>query len=205
MSVPKHPSVRSRARDAKRSGPFRVLSSTAKRPVPPWPLAAEVGPRALLEVNKDRMGRLQVEIEATKDGRTRGRLKRQLAQLEIATAKLSLETEQTADAELALWSELWRMPQAALWIESHSQRLVALYARTFIRAAAGDLKALTQVRLLGQDLGTSPLALLRLRAEVERVEEANRQGAERRAAKKAAAKKKPDDPRSFLAVVPPPR
>lgn len=121
---PKHPSVRARRNDPKKD--FRVLSAEGREgEVPEWPLLPDVGMQALLEVQRDRMANIVVELEGAEDGRTRGRLQRELNKLEIASAKLALEIEQAGDAEKGLWADLWSMPQAVMWEESHAHREVA--------------------------------------------------------------------------------
>lgn len=200
---PKHPTTRSRARDAKRAGgDFRVLAVATSVTVPPWPLSSDLGTSALLEVNNDRMASLQVEIESADDRRVAGRLKRELERLELANAKLRLEIEQVADHERELWAELWAMPQAVIWAESHAHREVAQYVRWKIRAESGNLDAGKEARMLSDRLGLNPLALLRLRAEIEQVDKAQEEGQRRRAntegSPKSKSRKKPDDPRAFL-------
>ena len=198
---PKHPSVRARRNDAKKD--FRVLTGL-EGDVPPWPLLPDVAKTATLEVTQDRIAGLQVEIAECEDGRTRGRLSRELAKAELTAATLSLQIEQAVDMEAALWAELWGMPQAQLWEESHAHREVAQYVRWKIAAEQGDLKASIEARQLSDRLGLNPLALLRLRAEVEHTAKAEDEGQRRRERQtpaKPAAKKKPDDPRGFLSSV----
>lgn len=199
---PKHPSVRTRRNDPKKD--FRVLSADGREgEVPDWPLPSDVGRTAQLEVMQDRMVSLQVELEGAEDGRTRGRLQRELNKLELSAAQLRLEIEMAVDAERALWADLWAMPQAVMWEEAHAHREVAQYVRWKIRAESGNLDAGKEARMLSDRLGLNPLALLRLRAEVERVDEAEDQGARRRSSGKAKPKPKkpPEDPRSILSVV----
>lgn len=196
---PKHPSMRSRARDARRGVGFRLLSADQQGAVPPWPLPPDVARTAELESLRDKVAGLQVAIAGESDGRKKGRLTRQLNQVELAVAKLELELEQAGDAEQALWAEVWTYPQAVMWAESKSDRSVALYVRTQIRAESGDLKAATEARQWSDRLGLTSLSLLRLRAEVERVEEAEQRGTRRRTDKAPGSKGKPaKDPREFL-------
>ncbi len=200
--APKHPSIRSRARDAKRSG-FRTITGL-KGSVPPWPLQADVRATATMEMHRDHVAALQLRIEQTTDGRKRGPLTRQLTKLELAVAELELQIEQAVDLETSLWAELWAMPQAEIWEESRAHREVAQYVRWKIRAEMGDLKAATEARMLSDRLGLNPLALLKLRAEIEQVDEAETRGRERRSgAKPAARSRKPkgEDPRSGLYAV----
>lgn len=196
-ATPKHPSVRRR----RNIGPaFRILSGLAGD-APAWPLGPDTARTAELETLRDKVARLQVEIAATEDGRTRGRLTRQRDQNELAAARLALELEQATDAERALWDELWTYPQAQLWSENKTHRSVAIYVRLAIRAEQGDLKAATEARQWSDRLGLNDRGLLQLRAEVEQVEKAEAEGMRRRAkATQQPAPNTPDksDPRDFL-------
>ena len=201
--APKHPSVRSRRDDAKKG--FRSLPAGGRTSPPPaWPLQPEPGRVAVLETTRDRVASLQVELEQAEDGRARGRLRRDLNKAEMLVAKLSLEIEQAVDAERALWDELWTFPQAVMWEETRSHRSVALYVRCQIRGEQGDLKAAVEARQREDRLGLNDLALLRLRAEVERAEEAEARGEKRRRAPDPAPETTNNDdgdPRDFLHVV----
>lgn len=198
---PLHPSVRSRRN---RSAAFRIVAGITGDP-PEWPLAADLALAAQVDVLTKRIAGLQEESAAATDGRTRARINREINRLEPQLGQLCRMVELQQSAEKELWSELWSMPQAVLWQEARAFREVAGYTRWKIRAEHGDLKASVEARMLSDRLGLNPLALLRLRAEIERVDEAERQGTQRRAAKKAPAKKpaakKPADPRGFLSAV----
>lgn len=199
--APKHPSTRTRARSAKASG-FRMLPSQGRTGAPPcWPLQADLRAVAELEVARDKVAALQVAQETETDGRKKGRLRRQLEQHEMTVATLTLQLEQANDAETALWRELWRTPQAVVWEEAHAAREVAQYVRWKIRGEQGDLEAAKEARMLSDRLGLNPLALLRLRAEIERADEAEDRGKRRR---QVPAKKPKDgddeDPRGLFAV-----
>jgi hypothetical protein len=69
-------------------------------------------------------------------------------------------------AERSLWAELWALPQAVMWEQLHCGREVAQYVRWKVKAEAGSLDAAKEARQLGDRLGMTPLALLRLRWEV---------------------------------------
>ena len=197
---PKHPSTRVRRNDPKKD--FRVLSAGGRKGDPPaWPLGPDVLMAATLEHQRDQIANLQVELGQAEDGRTRSALKRKLGKLELASAHTALMIEMARDAEVALWDDLWVTPQAVLWEEAHAEREVAQYVRWKIRAEQGDLKAASEARQLSDRLGLNPLALLRLRAEVEHVEDLEDRGEQRRAKKapaKKGRKKPPDDPRLTL-------
>ncbi|WP_129590631.1 hypothetical protein [Sanguibacter massiliensis] len=198
--APKHPSVRARKNNPKAG--FRVLPADGREgaAVPPWPLQPDVEKQAAFELARDRVAALQVEVEEAEDGRTKGRLRRDLNKNEMLVATLGLQIEQARDAEVALWAELWAMPQAAIWEESHSGREVAQYVRWKIRAEQGDLKAATEARMLSDRLGLNPKALMSLRAEIERAEEAQDRGERRRETRKPKPKSG-EDPRGGLYAV----
>lgn len=198
---PKHPSTRARRNDPKKD--FRVLSAEGRTgDVPAWPLLPDVMTTATLEHARDRVAATQLELDEA-EGARRGVLRRTLDKLEMQVAHLELVIEQAVDMERDLWTELWSSPQAILWEEAHAQREVAQYVRWKVRAEQGDIKAGSEARQLSDRLGLNPLALLRLRAEVERVDEAENQGRERRSRKPAPERKKspPADPRAGLHAV----
>lgn len=175
----KHPSRRNRRNDPKKD--FRSLPAEGRSGVAPeWPLQPDVRRQAELELARDQVAALQVELEEAEDGRTKGRLRRRINTLEIVVATLSLQLEQARDLEVALWDVVWATPQAVLWEESHAHREVAQYVRWKIRGEQGDLDAAKEARMLSDRLGLNPLALLRLRAEIERVDEAEARGRGRR-------------------------
>lgn len=195
----KHPSVR--ARRNKPRADFRSLPADGRTgATPPWPLQPDVQATAALELARDRVAALQVDVENAEDGRTKGRLRRELNKNEMIVATLSLQIEQASDAEVALWAELWTMPQAVIWEESHAGREVAQYVRWKIRAEQGDLKAATEARMLSDRLGLNPKALMALRAEIERADEAQERGERRRETRKPKPRTG-EDPRGGLHVV----
>lgn len=67
-----------------------------------------------------------------------------------------------------VWHELWTTPQAVQWerMGAGTLREVAAYARFRAMADYGDLDAQRESRLLGDRLGLTPAAMLRLRWEV---------------------------------------
>ena len=197
--APKHPSRRSRARDAARSG-FTALSPTARigKPVPVWPLPPDFKLTAQLEAMRDRVAELQVQFAECTDGRRRGRLQRALDQTQLAEATMQLQLEQAGDAEVELWAQLWMMPQANVWEDAHAGREVAQYVRWKIRAEQGDLKAASEARMLSDRLGLNPLALLRLRLEIQAVDEAEQKAEERR--QRSRPRRDDGDPRAALSA-----
>lgn len=161
---------------------------------------------AEVQMLEDKLASLAVELEDETDGRKKGRLKRSIDQLSLTCAVLKLRIEQAGDAEESLWAELWATPQAVMWDESTAfARMVAMFVRWHIRAEQGDIKAAVEARLRGQELGLSPLSLLRLRREVEETKAAEDRGRRRTADKpEPASDPKPDaddDPRRGLYAV----
>jgi len=151
---------------------------------------------------RDRVASLQVELEEAEDGRTKGRLRRDLNKQEMTVAQLTLQIEQAVDAETSLWADLWSTPQAVIWEESHAHREVAQYVRWKVRGEQGDLKAAAEARQLSDRLGLNPLALMRLRAEIEHVDAAEDRGKQRRQRTASGVKpKQGDDPRGGLYAV----
>lgn len=69
-------------------------------------------------------------------------------------------------AELTLWKDLWRRPPSVLWERAGCFTEVAQYARLMVKAATGRVDASAEARQIGDRLGLTPLALLRLRCEV---------------------------------------
>jgi hypothetical protein len=199
--APKHPSARARRNNPKKD--FRVLSPEGRQgEAPTWPLQPDVVQSAMLEVARDRIAALQVELEEAEDGRTKGRLRRELNKQEMSVAQLTLQIEQATDAEVGLWADLWSTPQAVIWEESHAHREVAQYVRWKVRGEQGDLKAAAEARQLSDRLGLNPLALMRLRAEIEHADAAEDRGAQRRSKPSPAPRPKDgDDPRGGLYAV----
>lgn len=155
----------------------------------------------------------QLRVEELKSDRLRGELldaddrkaKRLQQQLDESTVKAMVLGEQIAEQasmEAALWAELWSTPQAAMWEKFGWSREVAAYVRLTIRGELGDLDAGKEARQWSDRLGLNPLAMLRLRWEIERTDEAEQRGRQRRGAQPAPARKQAAaDPRSVLRAV----
>ena len=105
--------------------------------------------------------------------------------------------------ELDLWRLLWSTPQATMWDESTAfARVLASFVRWQVKGEQGDLDAAKEARIRGKEFGLTPASLLSLRAEVERVEEAQDKSAERRRRReKKTASRDGDDPRALLSAV----
>lgn len=91
-----------------------------------------------------------------------------------------LAGEKTSSArhklELRIWRDLWATPMAVMWQRQRWVRDVAQYARGKSMAELGDLDREKEARLLGDRLGLTPMAMLRLRWEVVADELAERRG-----------------------------
>lgn len=73
--------------------------------------------------------------------------------------------------EAELWAELWTTPQAVAWEQLGYTREVAQYVRWKVLGELGDLDAAKEARQLSDRLGLTPLALLRLRWEIDALDE----------------------------------
>lgn len=73
--------------------------------------------------------------------------------------------------EAELWAELWKTPQAVAWERLGYTREVAQYVRWKAQAELGSIDAAREARQLSDRLGLSPLAMLRLRWEVDASDE----------------------------------
>lgn len=197
--APKDPSTRARRNDPRKG--FTLLPAGGRTgAIPVWPLRPFPFMVAQLETARDRVAEIQVLLESAEDGRTRGRLRRDLSKNELLAATLTIQLEQATDAEVELWAELWATPQAVVWEESHSGREVAQYVRWKIQAEQGDLKAASEARQLSDRLGLNPLALSRLHLEIERAHEAEDKSRARQARTQTRAKNS-GDPRGTLRAV----
>lgn len=202
--APKDPSVVTRRNDPKKG--FRSLPAGGREgDAPAWPLGPDVNLSAELTVNRRRLEQVECEMAEASDGRTLGRLRRQANELEMSVSRLELILERAEADEAALWDELWTYPQAVIWEETFASREVAEYVRLKIRSEQGDLKATPAALARSDRLGLNPMALQKLRTEVEHADEAVNRGEQRRKAatpaKKSGAKKKADPIAAYLSVV----
>lgn len=191
--APKHPSTLARPKNQRQG--FRSLPAEGRTdPAPPWPLGKDLEVMAELAVARQASESLAIELDTAEDGRSRGRIRRALDKAQREAVRLEMLLDHAGEAELALWVELWATPQAIIWEESFAHREVAQYVRWKIRGEQGDLKASVEARQLSDRLGLNPLALMRLRTEIEHADEAADKGDQRRQSqtppKKAPAKKR---------------
>ncbi|MGA4864115.1 hypothetical protein ACPB9J_15860 [Streptomyces lavendulocolor] len=105
-------------------------------------------------------------LEPDLTGRAKATVERKLtaAQTEANILDSQIEARQRLEAEL--WHDLWATPQAAAWERLGWTREVAQYVRWKVQAELGDLDASKEARQLGDRLGLTPLAMLRLRWEI---------------------------------------
>lgn len=162
-------------------GGFRQLAAVPDAAAPAWPLGDNVEAQRERDELAAQLASWQAQHDAEPDRRKRHRLRQYISRDRDALAVLEAGLDGGEAAELSLWADLWASPQAAIWAESPATvREVALYVRWMIRAEAGDLRASAEARQLSDRLGINPLALLKLRAEIENVDEVMSAGRERR-------------------------
>jgi len=167
-------------------------------PAPAWPLLPDI----VLSTRRDTAQRKADDLELSLQepeltARQRATLTRKLdaAREEATVLTAQLAAQERVEGEL--WADLWALPQAQEWERQKWVREVAQYVRWKARAEQGDLDAAKEARQLGDRLGLSPLALLRLRWKVvDAIATAERQLVKRR-----TSGRRPDDPRATLHVV----
>jgi hypothetical protein len=177
-------------------------------PAPSWPLMADTVLSTQAEVFDDKVASLQAALADGPDGRTRGRLRKQLDHAVMSSALAHAKLVAQTSLEVELWDRLWRTPQAALWEASPSySRMLAQFVRWNVKGEQGDIEAAREARIRGKEFGLTPLTLMGLKAEIERADEAEAKGNRRR---RAAADPEPvegdkpsTDPRAGLYIVDP--
>lgn len=205
--APKHPSVRARRNDAKKD--FTVLPLHGREGAAPrWPLSQDISSLADKSVADNQVEHLEQQLATEEDGRKRRTILKQLEKAQGTSERMGLFLATQSEQELALWEELWATPQAVEWERAHAFRAVALFVRWSIKAEAGNIEATKEARMWSDRLGLNPLALQRLRQEVENAGAAEERGRERRertakapAKKAASAKGRKADPRAALSIV----
>lgn len=107
---------------------------------------------------------------------------------------------------IAFWQDIWRSPMASEFDPSdiHGLFLLAVLVDGFWLKP--HWTAAAEIRLQGQRFGLSPLDRRRLQWEIEKVDEAQAKGEQRRSrpappSSSTARKKTGGDPRSFLQAV----
>lgn len=173
-----------------------------RKRAPNWPLPSDIGRVVRQQLAEESALALEQELDECEDGRTRRRLERQLASTKTTARVLAEEIKREERLERELWRDLWRTPQADIWEKLAWDREVAQYARWKVRGELGDLDAAKEARQWSDRLGLNPLAMLRLRWEIERTEDAEARGERRRTpARQPAPASAGDDPRAVLYAV----
>lgn len=139
-------------------------------PPPRFPLGSDLVLRAKLAVVLDRVA----ELEYARDEGKPVEDKLDLARERAFVLRHTLDNQDQAEAEL--WAELWDTPQAVEWERQRWTREVAMYVRWSVLAGSGDLDAAKEARQLGDRLGLTPQALLRLRWQIAHDEVAEQRG-----------------------------
>ena len=200
--APKHPSVRSRRNDPSKGFTLLPVEGRGSAVVPEWPLQPDPALLAQVGTLATTIDEVEVELGECDDRRSRGRLQRKLDIARERHAVATIKLELTEKGERDLWDSLWCLPQAVMWETSHAHREVAQYVRWKIRAEQGEIEAAREARMWSDRLGLNPLALLRLRVEIENAEAAAERGAARRENRRTGKKADPDqDPRQGLYAV----
>lgn len=177
-----------------------TLSASSRKGMktPPWPLRADLTLTMQLRTEELRGDRLRGSLLDEVDARKAARLQQQLDESTVKAMVLEEAVAEQSAMELALWEDLWRTPQAAKW---EWPRDVAQYVRLTVRdELAGDLDAGKEARQWSDRLGLNPMAMLRLRWEYERTDEAETRGRQRRE-RPTPAKAAGADPRQVLRAV----
>lgn len=168
-------------------------------PPPPWPLKPDVLLAARRESAQRKADDLELALkEPSLKGRPRTTVQRKAdaALQEAAILTAQLDAQDRVEGEL--WVQLWALPQAVEWERCGWLREIAQYVRWKARAEQGDLDAAKEARQIGDRLGLTPLAMLRLRWKVGDSHEAGRSG---RPSRRRSLGPRPDDPRATLHAV----
>jgi hypothetical protein len=160
MGPPPKPDGQRRRRNAT-AATTRLPGEGRKGTAPRFPLGPDVETAARLQVARGNVARLEAEEEA---GKPVSEFRIDAARQKVAVLEhvVAVQVKQ----ERALWRDLWKMPQAVAWERDHSAREVAQYVRWKVLGENGNLDAAREARQLSDRLGTTSLALLRLRWEV---------------------------------------
>ncbi|MFG2679189.1 hypothetical protein [Streptomyces sp. NPDC048392] len=168
---------------------------------PKWPLLDDV----VLTARRDQALRKAAELELALlepdlKGRAKAAAEKKADAGREAALILTKQLEAQQQLEGELWRDLWRTPQAVMWEQLKWSREVAQYVRWKSRAEAGDLDAAKEARQLGDRLGLTPLAMLRLRWKIAEADDVKPASRKRRPAT-TSRRPRPDDPRATLHVV----
>lgn len=134
---------------------------------PKWPLIDDVVATTHRDMARRQADEYELQLlEPDLQGRQRAAVQRKLDGAKSAATVLDKQIEATAALEAELWRDLWATPQAVAWERLGWTREVAQYVRWKVKAELGDLDSSKEARQLGDRLGLTPLALLRLRWEI---------------------------------------
>lgn len=155
---------------------------------PRWPLIDDVVTTAQRDMAQRHADELELQLlEPDLQGRQRAAAQRKLDAAQSMATVLSKQIEAQVALEAELWRDLWATPQAVAWERLGWTREVAQYVRWKVKAELGDLDSSKEARQLADRLGLTPLAMLRLRWEVDADEVAEqRQERTSQAAKRTA-------------------
>ena len=159
--APKDPSRRAR-RNATIA--MTQLPAEGRTGAPPrWPLP----PNARLAAALFAARKASTKVEEQLVDEPTPALVRELARLDERMQLLETQMRESVRLETLMWFELWATPQAVMWERLRWTREVAQYCRLKVLAELGDLDAAKEARQIADRIGLTPLALLRLRWEIE--------------------------------------
>lgn len=154
------PKERKNGRSTKRA--TEVAATSAKAPVPEWPLPEDALLKAQQMAAMDELASVNEQIDVETDGRKLGGLRRQQKSAKGRLTLLDLQLSLASTAEQEIWRELWALPQADAWRVQGWTRDVAQYARHKARGEAGSLDDAKEARQWSDRLGLSPRAAAQL-------------------------------------------
>lgn len=196
MGPPPKPAGERRRRNAT-VAMTRLPAGGREGDAPRWPLMDDVVTTAKRDMAQRQADELELALlEPELQGRAKSAAQRKLdaAQSQVVILDRQLEAQKQLEGEL--WRDLWATPQAAAWERLGWTREVAQYVRWKVQAELGDLDASKEARQLGDRLGLTPLAMLRLRWEIapDEVAEQRQERRSRSAPKSARQRLKVVDP-----------
>ncbi|MBK3572598.1 hypothetical protein JHN63_01915 [Streptomyces sp. MBT65] len=167
---------------------------------PRWPLSDDVVLIARRDLAQRKADELELALlEPDLKGRAKVAAEKKADAAREAALILTKQVEAQQEIEGELWRDLWKTPQAVMWQQLSWTREVAQYVRWKSRAETGDLDAAKEARQLGDRLGLTPLAMLRLRWTIADADEGKAASRKRSAA--GVRRQRPDDPRFTLHAV----
>jgi hypothetical protein len=144
----------------------KLPSEGRKGRAPAWPLLDDIATAARYELAEKRLAQARDELDEARGTDKETRLEAKVYKLEELAFILQRKLEVQRAQEAVVWKKLWALPQATQWERAGWTREVAQYVRWKVLAELGDLDSSKEARQLGDRLGLTPLALLRLRWEV---------------------------------------